>query len=86
VTDQRFLWKVVGIVLEGKSVQVPLFYWPKTAHSLVFYLIKASAFRSWELSHDIAHVPYLELREQIHSVSDKQITYSKGNKKFVDKT
>jgi len=86
VTDQRFLWNVGGIVLEGKPFQVPLFYWSKTAHSLVFYLIQASAFRGRGLSHGIAQVPCLEIREQIYSVSDKRITHSKGNKNLVDKT
>jgi hypothetical protein len=83
VTDQRFLWIVGGIVLEGNSVQVPLFYQPKNSHSLVFHLIQASAVRGRELRHGIAHVPCLELREQTHSVSDKLITHSEGNKKLV---
>jgi hypothetical protein len=65
VTDQRFLWNAGGIVLEGKPIQVPLFIGQKSAHNLVFYLILASAFRGRGLRHDIAHVPCLELREQI---------------------
>jgi hypothetical protein len=85
VTDQRFLWKIGGIVLEGKSVQVPL-YRPKTAHTLVFHLIQASAVRGRGMSHGIAQVPCLELREQTHSVPDKRITHSKGNKKIVYET
>jgi len=86
VTNQRFLWNIGGIVLEGKSVQVPLFCRPKNSHSLVFHLIQASEVGGRGLSHGIAHVPCLELLEQTHSVSDKRITNSKGNKKLVYET
>jgi hypothetical protein len=76
MTDQRFLWNIGGIVLEGKSVQVPP-YRPKTTLSLLFHLIQNSVVRG----RCFAHIPSLELREKTHSVSDKRITHSKGNEK-----
>jgi len=79
MTDQRILWNIGGIILEGKSVQVPLFIGQKTSYILAFHLIQVSVIRGRGLSHGIAHVPCLELREQKHSVSYKRITHSKGN-------
>jgi hypothetical protein len=80
MTGQRFLWNIGGIVLEGKSVQVPP-YRSKTTLSVLFHLIQNSAVRS----RGFAHVSSLELRENTHSVSDKRITHSKENEKLCMK-